>query len=137
MLTQSVSEAKRAISNAQSSANESTKSSAGDKYETSRAMGQLDIEMYTRQLHDAESKLAVLQNIEANLRDQESVNLGALVETSLGTFFIAVGVGKLTVSDKTIMVISPESPIGEVIRQKTTGDLVTFRGKEIRVKSVT
>lgn len=136
MLSESISEAKQAIANAQASANESTKSSAGDKYETSRAMGQLDIEMYTRQLHDAESKLAIMQNIEANLRNQGEANLGALVNTTLGTFFIAVGIGKVDIDQKPVMVISPQSPIGEVIFQKKSGDTVSFRGKEIKILQV-
>lgn len=136
MLTESISQAKQAIANAQASANESTKSSAGDKYETSRAMGQLDIEMYTRQLHDAESKLAIMQNVTANLRDQGEANLGALVNTTLGTFFISVGIGKIDVDKKPIMVISPQSPIGEVIFQKKSGDAVLFRGKEINIIEV-
>lgn len=136
LLSESISQAKQAIANAQASANEATKSSAGDKYETSRAMGQLDIEMYTRQLHDAESKLAVVQNIEANLRDQQTVNLGSIVNTTLGIFFVAVGMGKLTIDDKSIMVISPQSPIGEIIYKKKSGDLVTFRGKEIKITKV-
>ncbi|MDP5140421.1 MAG: GreA/GreB family elongation factor, partial [Spirosomaceae bacterium] len=133
MLSQSVQEAKTAIANAQASANEATKSSAGDKYETSRAMGQLDIEMYTRQLHDAESKFAILQNIEANLREQSEANLGALVDTTLGSFFLAVGIGKIDIDKKPIMVISPQSPIGEVIFQKKSGDSVLFRGKEVTI----
>lgn len=136
MLAQSVQEAKKAIANAQASANEATKSSAGDKYETSRAMGQLDIEMYTRQLHDVESKLAILQNIEANLRQHSEVNLGAMVETTLGTFFLAVGIGKIDIEEKPIMVISPQSPIGEAIFQKKSGDSVSFRGKEIKIGKV-
>lgn len=136
MLSQSVQEAKTAIANAQASANEATKSSAGDKYETSRAMGQLDIEMYTRQLHDAESKFAILQNIEANLREQSEANLGALVDTTLGSFFLAVGIGKIDIDKKPIMVISPQSPIGEVIFQKKSGDSVLFRGKEIKIGKV-
>ncbi len=136
LLTESIGQAKQAIANAQSSANEATKSSAGDKYETSRAMGQLDIEMYTRQLHDAESKLAVVENIEANLRHQNEANLGSLISTSLGTFFLAVGIGKIEVDKQPIMVMSPQSPIGEAIFQKKSGDSVTFRGKEIKIIQV-
>lgn len=133
ILNESIRQAKQAIANAQASANEATKSSAGDKYETSRAMGQLDIEMYTRQLHDAESKLATVENIEANLRHQNEANLGSLVSTSLGTFFIAVGIGKIEIEKQPIMVMSPQSPIGEAIFQKKRGDSVTFRGKEIKI----
>jgi hypothetical protein len=38
----------------QAAANEETKSSAGDKYETGRAMAQLDIERNSVQLREAE-----------------------------------------------------------------------------------
>jgi hypothetical protein len=45
--------AREAIQIAQDSANEETKSSAGDKYETGRAMAQLEIEKNTTQLEEA------------------------------------------------------------------------------------
>ena len=45
--------AKETIAMAQESANEDTKSSAGDKYETGRAMAQLEIEKTAGQLEEA------------------------------------------------------------------------------------
>jgi len=49
-IDQRIDAAKKAIGEAQASANEETKSSAGDKYETGRAMMQLAIEQNSTQL---------------------------------------------------------------------------------------
>ena len=52
-----------AIYTAQLSANEETKSSAGDKYETGRAMAQLEIEKNTAQLAEALKLKQMLKQI--------------------------------------------------------------------------
>ena len=49
-INQRMATAQQAIHTAQASANEETKSSAGDKYETGRAMMQLEIEKIVRSL---------------------------------------------------------------------------------------
>ena len=51
------------INKAQSSANEETKSSMGDKYETSRAMAHQEIENNRMQLLEAEKLHSILQNL--------------------------------------------------------------------------
>ena len=48
----------------QSAANEETKSSAGDKHETARAMAQLEVEMNGKQLAEAERLLEGLKKID-------------------------------------------------------------------------
>jgi transcription elongation GreA/GreB family factor len=44
-----------------------------------------------------------------------------------------VGVGKLDIDKQPIMVISPQSPIGQVIHEKQAGASVMFRDKEIKI----
>lgn len=124
-----------AIQYAQTAANEETKSSVGDKYETGRAMSQLDIEMYSRQLEQATMELAVIEKM-ATDSVYLSVGVGALVTTSMGNFFIAVGVGKIVVAGIPIMAISPKSPIGEQLLHKKINDSVDFRGKKVVISEI-
>ena len=63
-IMQRIGTARHAMENAQAAANEEDKSSVGDKYETSRAMGQIDSEMNARQLEEARRELALLQKID-------------------------------------------------------------------------
>ena len=53
-----------AMQDSQESANNQEKSSAGDKYETSRAMGQIDRDMYAYQLLETEKDMNIITNLE-------------------------------------------------------------------------
>ena len=64
LINQRIANAKSAVSQAQDAANSSDKSTAGDKYETSRAMGQIDSDMNSKQLLEAEQELSFLEKID-------------------------------------------------------------------------
>lgn len=132
IVNERVSDAKEAMDRAQESANSEGKSSAGDKYETSRAMGQIDRDMYLRQYLNAQNELAVLQNIDI-AKPSLSVGLGTLVNTSSGYFFISVSIGKIEIDGISITVVSSNSPIGMVLKGKKVGEGFLFMGKEVRI----
>lgn len=118
-----------AIAVAQSSANEETKSSAGDKYETGRAMAQLEIEKYSAQLSEAlRSKQALTQL--ASLPGGNVVQNGSLVSTDQGIFFISISAGQFSVDGQTVYAISTISPIGALLLGRKAGDHFEFRGKK-------
>jgi transcription elongation GreA/GreB family factor len=123
------------IANAQAAANEETKSSAGDKYETGRAMSQLNIEMFGRQQEQLFNEIAVVERIDSQVLSQ-SVGLGTLVNTSMGIFFVSVGAGKVTVDGQTIMAISPQSPVGVLLLNRKAGDVFSFRGQNISILDI-
>lgn len=118
----------QAMEAAKNSANEEGKSSAGDKYETARAMGQLDREMNGRMYEQAHQERLLLDKVDPKTVFSK-VAFGALVETSMGHFFVTIGVGLVEYEGKNIMAISPQSPIGQVIVGKVAGDTFDFRGK--------
>ncbi len=130
-----IQETRKAIQAAQSAANEETKSSAGDKYETGRAMAQNDREMYSRQLLEAEKEMAVLESIRPEIAPGLA-NVGSLVETSLGTPFLAVSAGIIDLNGRKVMVLSPESPLGEIILGQEKGSAVRFRDKQVHVLEI-
>lgn len=135
LLFERIEAAQTAIQHAQTAANEETKSSVGDKYETGRAMSQLDIEMYSRQLEQATTELTIVEKIDTEIV-HSSIELGALATTSMGTFFIAVGVGKIIADGIPIMAISPKSPIGEQLLHKKITDSIDFRGKKVVISEI-
>ncbi len=124
-----------AMQAAQASANEESKSSAGDKYETARAMGQLDRDMFARQFEQARHEMLSLQRIQTGV-EATAVIIGSLVDTTMGLFFIAVSLGSLTVEGKKIMVVSPQSPIGQLLMGKKIGESFNFRGQACTIKSL-
>jgi hypothetical protein len=81
-----------AMEAAQESANDQGKSSMGDKYETSRSMGQLDRNMHARQYEQARQERVILEKISESEKPARAA-VGSLLETTTGWFFIAVSLG--------------------------------------------
>lgn len=125
----------QAMEAAKNSANEEGKSSAGDKYETARAMGQLDREMNGRMYEQAHQERLLLDKIDPQTIFSK-VAFGALVETSMGIFFVTIGVGVVEFDDKKVMAISPQSPIGQAIAGKEVGETFDFRGKKQEIITI-
>jgi transcription elongation GreA/GreB family factor len=123
------------ISRAQSSANEETKSSVGDKYETSRAMAQLEVERNMVQLKEAEKLQSTLQGL-GNSIARERVTPGSLVNTSQGIFYIAISLGAITLDKKQYFIVSADSPIGKLMLGKRVGDNMTWNNKQYKVQSI-
>lgn len=111
------------LNSIQLSANNETKSSAGDKYETGRAMAQLEIEKIAGLLHGKERSLMFVAGL--SLDYMADVRPGSLVETSMGWFYIGVNGGEVSADDETVRCISPASPLAIAMRGKKTGE--TFR----------
>ena len=74
------------INEVKESSNSESKSSAGDKHETSKAMMQLEIEKLGTQLKEAELKLLEFDKINFNMNFQ-CIEQGSLVETNRGYFY--------------------------------------------------
>ena len=101
--------------------NNDTKSSMGDKYETSREMLQQEINNLQIQLNEHLKSQQILKNINPN--PHKIVTLGSLVETEKGMFFIAISLGELSFSQEKIFVISAESPLAKAMNGKKVGDV--------------
>ena len=118
--------AREAIRAAQHSANSETKSSSGDKYETGRAMMQLEVEKNMTQLAESQRLKQALDQVRID-RTLPSVKPGSLVVTDHGVFFVAISLGKVTLGAQTFLVISPGSPLGQRLLGLKAGDKATFR----------
>lgn len=124
-----------AIQTAQQSANEETKSSAGDKYETGRAMAQLEIEKNTVQLGEAKKLKQVLDQISTD-RETAIVSMGSVVFTNQGNFFIAISAGQFVLDSKTYFAISSNSPIGQKLMGLQANDSFLFNKKEYKISHI-
>jgi transcription elongation GreA/GreB family factor len=123
------------INEAQASANEETKSSVGDKYETSRAMAQSEVERNTVQLKEAEKLMSTLQGFTA-FTSSEIVVPGSLVKTSRGIFYIAISLGLVTQAHQAYFIVSADSPIGKLLLKKRAGDVITWQSQSYEIQSV-
>ena len=105
VLESRMSELEKAMADAQESANSEEKSSAGDKYETGRAMSQIARDMSAKQLHQAKIDYKELMQLWP-LTEQQLVQKGALVQLSNGqTIFIATSLGLISFDQQKIAVV--------------------------------
>lgn len=126
-------QARVGIAAAQESSNTETKSSAGDKYETGRAMAQQERDRHAIQLHEAQQLLDVLQRINPEL-PCTTVRLGALVQTSMGLFYISIGAGRLRTSEGLdFIAVSLEAPIIVALNGRHAGEEIAFNGRLVQV----
>jgi hypothetical protein len=112
-----------------------TKSSAGDKHETGRAMLQLEMEKAGQQLKEVQQMKLILERV--NIVDaSELVRLGSVVITSAAKYFIAISVGKITINGIDYFAISPSSPIGQLLLGKKESSEYFFQGKNLKIEKV-
>jgi len=96
--------------------NNETKSSMGDKYETTREMVQQEINNLQLQLNENLKAQSVLKTLSVSAH--EKIQPGSLVETNNGYFYIAISLGDLVFNNKKIFLISPESPLAKAMMGK-------------------
>ncbi len=134
-IQQRITDAETAIAEARKASENDTKSSAGDKYETGRAMMQQEIDLNSRQLLEARKLQSQLQQINPNTI-HSIAQAGSLIETDQENFYLAVSTGALFIGTKRYYAISVASPIGFQLKGKQVGDVFELNGKEFRVLRV-
>jgi hypothetical protein len=124
------------INEVSEASNSESKSSAGDKHETSKAMMQLEIEKLGTQLKEAELQLLEFEKINFS-KNFQCIEDGSLAETNKGSFLIASSIGKITIEEKTVFVISSKSPLSIALTGKQQNDVLSFNGVEYIILNVT
>ncbi|MCB0503047.1 MAG: 3-oxoacyl-ACP synthase [Bacteroidetes bacterium] len=112
-----------------------TKSSVGDKFETTRAHLQSEQNNLHLQLIEVNTLETVLNSIDTN-HVSAKVELGSYVVTSRSNYFIAIPIGKMVVDKTTVYGISMASPIGKLLMGKTVGEAITFNGVTSEIKGI-
>ncbi|MBC9909875.1 GreA/GreB family elongation factor [Chitinophaga varians] len=129
MILQRIAITQQAMDEAQAAANQEGKSSAGDKYETARAMSHLEKDMHARQLLAHQESLHALSAVNVQVI-YNTPAAGAFIQSTHHHFFIGAGLGKQVVNGETVVFLSPISPLAQQLMRKKVGDEFEFKGKE-------
>jgi hypothetical protein len=135
LIGQRMAAAKGAMEQAQEAANSEEKSSAGDKYETGRAMGHLQKDMHARQLAESIKELASFHAVQTEPLCREG-RTGAFLQADGVAFFIGAGLGKQSFDGQTILFLSPQAPLAKLLEKKKPGDKVLFNQKDLVIRDV-
>jgi len=118
----------------ESTANE-TKSTAGDKYETARAMLQIEQDNTRRQLQEALEPQSIFTTIDISINSDEIIR-GSLVKTNKGYLFISVALGKILEEGTPIIALSPQSPLGKQLMGLRVNDTTTINNIAYTIEQI-
>ena len=108
------------------SRNSDTKSSAGDKFETSREMAQIEI-------HKIENEILKTQQFITDLFSKDI----QFIITDKGTFLISIPFGKLMVSGTEVFCISNSAPITKQLVNTEISANFEYRGVTYNILDIT
>ena len=131
-IDQRIALANQAMEDIQNSANQETKSSAGDKYETGRAMMQQEKDKQAIQLAQALELRQQLEHIDP-AQSFEEIKAGSLMMTNEGYYYLTVSLGKIILEQKTVYVLSAASPLGQALLRRRVGDKIQFQQRTIQI----
>lgn len=97
------------------------KGSAGDKHETALSMMHLEQEKLTAKLREVLGQKEILSKIDAENTTAKIV-LGSLVKANEMYLFVSAALPKISVEGKTVIALSPQSPLGKKLIGMKAGD---------------
>ena len=112
-----------------------SKSSAGDKHETSIAMTQLEQEKLSTQMNEFLKQQRTLLAINPNTKHQKIMQ-GSLVECKQAWYYFSIGIGLISIENTAVFAINPDSPLGRLLMKKKAGESVTFNGMVTEIIAV-
>ena len=126
---------RESLERAQSAANDATKSSAGDKHETSRALAHAEVERLGKQLGNLNGMLDRLLQIDVDRKHGPGA-LGSYICTSQADFYLSVGLGEVKNEEHRFFAIACHSPVGKQLMNSKPGDHVVMGDRRAEVLSV-
>lgn len=115
--------------------NEETKSSVGDKYETGRAMMQMEQDKYRGILIKTINLKNKLQQIDLN-KKYEKAEEGAIVIANNGVYFFATSIGKIILDEKKYYVLSTDAPLAKAFYGKKKNETINFLNKKYTISDI-
>lgn len=112
-----------------------TKSSAGDKYETSREMMNQEKGKLQSQISALNQQLETLSKINETSK-HDKVGLGSIVKTTAANYFISISYGKVSAGQDDLFMISAITPLAQQMINKVEGDEVIWNGKSIFIREI-
>jgi len=135
ILSDSILQATRDYELAKESRDFDTKSSAGDKFETGREMMQREMDKISATLDQYKNQVNLLSKINLH-RNYPVVDLGGLISTDQGIYYLSIGLGRIEINSEQIYAISLDSPIGQLFKGKRVGDTVNFRDNILKINQL-
>ncbi|MFY7740239.1 MAG: hypothetical protein ACOVQC_06955 [Flavobacterium sp.] len=123
------------ISGLTEDAQNDAKGSAGDKHETALSMMHIEQEKLNNKLKEILDQKSILDKIDASA-NHTKIGLGSLVQANGMLLFISAALPKISVEDKTIIAVSPQSPLGSKLMGNEVGFEFEINTTKFKIESV-
>ena len=131
-----LSEAKARMASLKESLGAESKSSAGDKHETGRAMIHLEQERVQDTVGRLEHMRGILMQCAAQVKVIHRVSPGALVETTGPWVLVGVPLGKVQLSDALVLCVGAEAPLAQQWHGAQPGDQVALGPQKLTIQAI-
>ncbi len=111
-----------------------SKSSAGDKYETSREMSQQELNQLNQQIRLIQTQKSLLHGMQN--KATFSIESGSLVSTSIGWFLVGIPFGKFEVKNDTFFGIGASAPLAQILIGKQKNDQFTWNNSSVTIQEI-
>ncbi|WP_321516264.1 hypothetical protein [Marinifilum fragile] len=134
-LNAKIEQSKKSLIDLKESVGNETKSTAGDKHETGRAMMHLEQEKVMRQLANNQKLKSIVDRISPKINN-ETVQLGSLVFTNKISFYILAGLGQVELNGQNYFIVSFQSELVQAFKGKRKGDDLIFKGQNYTIQEI-
>ena len=129
-------EAKARMASLKESLGAESKSSAGDKHETGRAMIHLEQERVQDTVVRLEHMRGILVQRAAQDKAIQRVSPGALVETTGPWVLVGVPLGKVQLSNTLVLCVGAEAPLAQQWHGAQPGDQVALGPQKLTIQAI-
>jgi len=116
-------------------ASNDAKGSAGDKHETALSMMHLEQEKLNHKIGEFIEQKAVLEKINPDVTSTK-IALGSLVTANGLLLFVSAALPKISIDGKSVIALSPKSPLGEKMMGMQVGDTFEVNGTKYLVQEI-
>ena len=135
LLSEKINELRFMISDLAQDAQNDAKGSAGDKHETALSMMHLEQEKLNHKLAEIIEQKNNIDKIDAEAIHTK-VALGSLVTANEMLFYISGALPKITIDNKAVIAVSPQSPLGSQLLGKSVGNEVQMNATTFKIKTI-
>ena len=111
------------------------KGSAGDKHETALSMMHIEQEKLNTKIAEYLNQKAILDKIDPSIVTKK-VTLGSLAQANGMLLFVSTALPKISINNKTIFAVSPQSPLGSKLMGNEVGFTFDINGVKYLVEEV-
>ena len=111
------------------------KGSAGDKHETALSMMHIEQEKLNKKLAENITQKNILDKIDVN-KNSNKIALGSLIQTNGILLFMSTALPKIEVDNKTIIAVSPQSPLGNKLLGNEIGFSFEMNNSKFVIENV-